>query len=50
MVKFEADYLEHLFYTGAKRLYGDPVPDEVKERIDFELLTIKMMGFRVTSL
>lgn len=44
-VKFEADYLEHLCYTGAKRLYGDPVPDEVKERIDFELLTIKMMGF-----
>ncbi len=28
-----------------KKDYGDPVPDSVKERIDFELQTIKGMGF-----
>ncbi|ASB48951.1 DNA polymerase III subunit alpha [Alkalitalea saponilacus] len=44
-VKLEADYLEHLAYVGAKKFYGDPVPDNVKERIDFELNTVKTMGF-----
>ena len=44
-VKLEADYLEHLAYTGAKKRYGDPIPDNVKERVDFELDTIKTMGF-----
>lgn len=44
-VKLEADYLEHLAYIGARRIYGDPVPDHVKERIDFELETVKTMGF-----
>ena len=44
-VKLEADYLEYLSYNGAKRFYGDPIPDLVKERIDFELLTVKLMGF-----
>ncbi|MFW6043613.1 MAG: DNA polymerase III subunit alpha, partial [Marinilabiliaceae bacterium] len=46
-VKLESDYLEHLTYEGAKDpvRYGDPVPDEIRERIDFELNTIKTMGF-----
>src|SRR5690554_3058090 len=44
-VKLEADYLKHLTYIGAKEKYGDPIPDEVKERIDFELETVKTMGF-----
>ncbi|HBL76034.1 MAG: DNA polymerase III subunit alpha [Bacteroidetes bacterium GWF2_42_66] len=44
-VKFESDYLEHLTYEGAKPRYGDPVPEDVKERIAFELNTIKTMGF-----
>ncbi|GAO28364.1 DNA polymerase III alpha subunit [Geofilum rubicundum JCM 15548] len=44
-VKLEADYLEHLTYKGAKKFYGDPLPDHVKERIDFELETVKTMGF-----
>jgi DNA polymerase III subunit alpha len=44
-IKLEADYLEHLTYIGAKRLYADPVPDNVRERIDFELNTVKTMGF-----
>ncbi len=44
-VKLEADYLKHLTYIGAKKKYGDPIPDNVKERIDFELETVKTMGF-----
>ena len=44
-VKFEADYLAYLTYEGAKRLYADPIPDDVKERLDFELNTVKTMGF-----
>jgi len=44
-IKFESDYLEYLTNIGAKKLYGDPIPDDVKERIDFELNTIKKMGF-----
>ncbi len=44
-IKFEADYLAKLAYDGAKRLYGDPVPDEVRERVNFELHIMKTMGF-----
>ena len=44
-VKLEADYLQHLAYIGAKERYGDPIPEDVLERIDFELDTIKTMGF-----
>jgi DNA polymerase-3 subunit alpha len=44
-VKLEADYLEHLAYTGAKKRYGDPIPAKVQERVEFELGTIKTMGF-----
>ncbi len=41
----EGDYLRHITYEGAKKRYGDPIPDNVKERIDFELETILSMGF-----
>lgn len=44
-IKFEADYLAKLAYDGAKRCYGDPIPDEVKEHIKFELHVMKTMGF-----
>ena len=44
-IKFEADYLAKLAYDGAKRLYGDPLTDEVHERIKFELHIMKTMGF-----
>ena len=44
-IKFEADYLAKLSYDGAKKLYGDPVPEEVRERINFELHVMKTMGF-----
>ena len=44
-IKFEADYLAKLAYDGARRLYGDPIPDEVAERVKFELHIMKTMGF-----
>ncbi len=44
-IKFEADYLAKLAYDGAKRLYGEPLPEEVSERVKFELHIMKTMGF-----
>jgi DNA polymerase-3 subunit alpha len=44
-IKFEADYLSELAYEGAKKRYGDPIPDDVKERMNFELHVMKTMGF-----
>ncbi len=44
-IKFEADYLEHLVWEGAHKRYGEELSEEVKERITFELHTIKTMGF-----
>ncbi len=44
-IKFEADYLEKLTRDGAKRRWPEGVPQDVAERIDFELGTIKSMGF-----
>ena len=44
-IKFEADYLAKLAYDGAHRIYGDPLSDEVEDRIRFELHIMKTMGF-----
>ena len=60
-IKFEADYLAKLAYKGAERLYGKSgdsgnsgnsgqsgdsrLPQEVEERIRFELHIMKTMGF-----
>lgn len=44
-IKLEADYLAELTYRGARRIYGDPLTDELKERINFELHVMKTMGF-----
>ena len=44
-IKFEADYLAELAYAGAKRRYGDPIPEDVVERVKFELHIMKTMGF-----
>lgn len=44
-IKFEADYLAKLAYDGAKKRYGDPLPANVKEHINFELHVMKTMGF-----
>lgn len=39
------DYLKFLTYEGAKKRYGGELSEVQKERIDFELNTIKNMGF-----
>ncbi len=44
-VKLESDYLAHLTWEGARQRYAEPFTDEVLERIEFELNTIKTMGF-----
>ena len=44
-IKFEADYLAELAYTGARKCYGESLTDEVTERINFELHVMKTMGF-----
>lgn len=44
-IKFEADYLSKLTWDGAHKRYGEELSDEVKERVTFELHTIKTMGF-----
>jgi DNA polymerase-3 subunit alpha len=38
-------YLRDLTMEGARQRYGDPVPAEVMERLDFELSVIGDMGF-----
>jgi DNA polymerase III subunit alpha len=38
------EYLKHLTYEGAKKRYGD-ILETTRERIDFELFTIRTMGF-----
>ncbi len=44
-IKFEADYLALLAYKGAKDRYGEPLAQEVEDRIRFELHIMKTMGF-----
>ncbi|MBQ2360575.1 MAG: DNA polymerase III subunit alpha, partial [Prevotella sp.] len=44
-IKFEADYLAKLAYEGAERRYGSPIPENVKEHVNFELHIMKTMGF-----
>ena len=43
--KFEADYLRYLTFEGAKQKYGEPLPENVRERLESELKTIEWMGF-----
>jgi len=38
------EYLRHLAYQGAQKRYPELTP-EIRERIDFELATIKSMGY-----
>ncbi len=38
-------YLRHLAYEGAAARYGNPLPANVTERLDFELGVISDMGF-----
>ena len=39
------DYLKHLTYEGAAKRYGNPLTDEISERLNHELKIIKSMGF-----
>jgi DNA polymerase-3 subunit alpha len=41
----ENEYLEHLALIGAKERYGDPLPPEVRERLDYELGVIRGTGY-----
>ncbi len=41
----EASYLRGLVLEGARFRYGDPIPAEVTDRIDYELRVIEEMGF-----
>ncbi|MFZ1532688.1 MAG: DNA polymerase III subunit alpha, partial [Chitinophagaceae bacterium] len=38
------EYLKHLTYEGAAKRYTE-ITDEIRERLEFELFIIKMMGF-----
>jgi DNA polymerase-3 subunit alpha len=44
-IKLEGDYLAKLTFDKAKTRYGDPLSDEIKERLAFELHIMKTMGF-----
>lgn len=44
-IKLEADYLKHLTVIGAQKRYGDNINTDIQERLDFELQTMKTMGF-----
>lgn len=39
------EYLKHLTLEGAKQRYGDSVKEDILDRIEFELGTIRKMGF-----
>ena len=41
----EFAYLEHLAWEGAHNRWGEEISPEIKERMDFELATIKKMNF-----
>ncbi len=40
----QSDYLKHLVYQGAEKIYGE-ISEKLRERLDFELKIIKNMGF-----
>src|SRR6266540_4373537 len=38
-------WLRHEVYRGAAERYGDPIPDDARQRIDYELSVIDQLGF-----
>ena len=44
-IQFEAEYLASLVWEGARRRWGADLSPEIKERLQFELDTIRTMGF-----
>ncbi len=41
----ENAYLKHITFEGAKKRYGEPLSEEVVERLDFELNVIENTGY-----
>jgi DNA polymerase III subunit alpha len=41
----DASYLEHLTWQGAKKRWGDQIPNDAVERLSYELKVINDMGF-----
>src|SRR5579862_8450954 len=41
----QGEYLRHLTYEGARVRYGDPLPADVVQRLEYELGVIDGMGF-----
>ena len=39
------EYLRELSFSGAKKIYGENISDEIKERLEYELSTINRMGY-----
>ncbi len=39
------DYLHYLALEGSKQKFGDPIPEPVLQRLEYELEVIKRMGF-----
>ena len=44
-IKIESDYLKYLVHEGKEERYGKNITQEIENRIEFELNTIKMMGY-----
>lgn len=36
-ISTEAELLRHLAYEGARKHFGDPLPEQIRERLDYEL-------------
>jgi DNA polymerase-3 subunit alpha len=41
----DAEYLKHLTMEGARKRWGNPIPDHIVERLAYELTVIGNMGF-----
>lgn len=39
------EYFKHLCYEGAKKRYGDPIPQDKVDQIEYELGVISQMGY-----
>ncbi|MDR2890977.1 MAG: DNA polymerase III subunit alpha [Alistipes sp.] len=45
MIEQQNRYLDHLAHKGAHERYGEELSDKIRERLKFELDTIRWMGF-----
>ena len=44
-IQFEAEYLASLVWDGSRKRWGEDLPKETVDRVQFELDTIRTMGF-----